>query len=157
MGGAVRTLARWRVCGFTLIELLIALAIVGILAAIAYPSYISSISKTKRRAAEVCLASFSTHMERFYTTNLRYDRDSSGVAVSDATLAALGIDCASDRNTGKDYQYAFTEDSLGASTYELRAVPNALQASRDARCSTLTLNQAGTRGITGTGSVADCW
>ena len=148
---------RWSARGFTLVELMIALAIVGILAAIAYPSYISSISKTKRRAAEVCLASFATHMERFYTTHLRYDRDSDGVAVSDATLAALGLDCASERNTGKDYRYAFAEDSLGASTYDLRAIPNALQASRDGRCGTLTLDQAGTRGITGTGRVADCW
>ena len=146
-----------RSAGFTLVELLIAVAIVGILAAIAYPSYIGSITKTKRRAAEVCLSSFATHMERYYTTNLRYDRDTAGVAITSAALTGLGLDCASADNTGKSYSYTFAAGSPTATTYTLQAVPNAQQAARDARCGTLTLTQAGVRGITGTTSVAQCW
>src|SRR3546814_10324649 len=61
--------------GFTLIELIIVVTIVAILALIAYPSYINSITRSKRAAATACLSSYATFMERFYTTNLRYDVD----------------------------------------------------------------------------------
>ncbi|WP_020648881.1 type IV pilin protein [Solimonas variicoloris] len=144
-----------RQSGFTLIELIIAVAIVGILAAIAYPSYINSITKTKRRAAEVCLSSYATFMERFYTTNLRYDEDLAGNAMNSAALQALGLDCASDQNTGKDYSYAF--ESVAAAAYTLKAVPIDAQADRDTRCGTLTLDHTGTRGATGSAGVAECW
>src|SRR3546814_2617218 len=64
--------------GFTLIELIIVVTIVAILALIAYPSYINSITRSKRAAATACLSSYATFMERFYTTNLRYDVDTAG-------------------------------------------------------------------------------
>ena len=143
--------------GFTLMELMVAVAIVGILAAIAIPSYTKSVTKTNRRAAEVCLASFATHMERFYTTNLRYDQTVAGVAMNTAALQALGLDCASNANTGSTYSYAFGTGSPTASTYTLIAAPSGTQATRDAKCGSLTLNQAGVRAVTGTASVADCW
>ncbi|HER34946.1 MAG: type IV pilin protein [Halothiobacillaceae bacterium] len=143
--------------GFTLIELMIVVAIIGILAAIAYPSYINSVVKTKRAAATACLSEYANYMERFYTTNLRYDEDRGGTAVS---LPAL--DCASNANTGDDYAYSF----LGTptrSTFVLRAVPQNAQATRD-DCGTLTLDQAGTRGAgvdddgnIDTSTVDQCW
>ncbi|HWU69281.1 MAG TPA: type IV pilin protein [Stenotrophobium sp.] len=138
--------------GFTLIELLITVAVVGVLAAIVYPVYTSSITKTHRRAAEACLSNYASYMERFYTANMRYDQDASGNA---NTLPVF--DCASTSNTGKDYSY--TASTLSRTAYTLSATPVAggAQASRDAACGALTLNQAGTRGVGSTATVADCW
>ncbi|WP_028079480.1 type IV pilin protein [Solimonas soli] len=132
--------------GFSLIELMIVVLIVGILARIAYPSYVKSVTKTKRRAAEACLSNYATYMERFYATNLRYDQDLAGTAISLPTL-----DCAGTQNTGKDYGYSLS--TVAASSYTLQAVPTGKQAIRDTQCGTLTLNQTGTRGA----GTTDCW
>lgn len=144
-----------RSAGFTLIELMIAVVIIGILATIAYPSYVKSITKSQRKAGEACLSNYATFMERFYTTNLRYDQDTDS---NDVELPAL--DCASDGSTGKSYGYELDSTKLGASTYGLKAVPKNAQASRDAECGTLTLDQAGTRGAAGSTeaeAVEKCW
>lgn len=140
-----------RPSGFTLIELMVVVLVVAIIAAVAYPSYISSVTKTKRAAAEACLSEYANYMERYYTTNLRYDQDGGGNANS---LPAL--DCASAQNTGEAYEYSFPAAPT-ATTYTIQAVPQGAQASRDAQCGTLTLDQAGTKGISGTGTVATCW
>lgn len=139
--------------GFTLIELVITVAIVAILALIAYPSYTNAITKTKRKAAEACLVSYATFMERYYTTNMRYDRDTGGVAMSTATLQGLGLDCASAQNTGANYSYAFDTGSPTATTYTLKATPSGAQATADAQCGTLSVTSGGTRGVTGSGGV----
>ncbi|HZP11003.1 MAG TPA: type IV pilin protein [Nevskiaceae bacterium] len=144
--GAMKALAR----GFTLIELLVAMAILAVLLRIAVSSYTSSVAKTKRRAAEACLANYGTYMERYYTTNLTY------VGMDNTALTALGLDCASAAQTGSDYTYSFTATPTAAA-FTLQAVPGTVQSGRDARCGTLTLDQTGNRGISGSSTVADCW
>lgn len=136
--------------GFSLIELVIVVAIVGILSAIAYPSYLQSITKSRRAAAEACLANFATHMERFYTTNMRYTE-------ADGSAPDLpALDCASAQGTGEHYTYAFNAAPT-VSTFVLQAQPKGTQATRDAGCGTLTLNHAGTRNVTGSYGVDNCW
>lgn len=139
-----------RQAGVTLLELLIVVAIVAILSAIALPSYTRYITKTNRAAAAACLATDANYMERFYTSNLRYDQDTTKTPMTLPTP-----DCASTAQTGNNYSYAVS--NLTATTYTLTATPINAQLKRDTMCGTLTLDQTGTRTDSGSGAVADCW
>ncbi|MCC4620365.1 type IV pilin protein, partial [Xanthomonas cassavae CFBP 4642] len=58
--------------GFTLIELMIVVAVVGILAAVAYPSYAEHIRKSRRAQAKADLVEYAQMAERSHTTNNTY-------------------------------------------------------------------------------------
>ncbi len=120
--------------GFTLIELMIVVAIVGILAAIAYPSYRSHVQHGYRSEGIAMLSDAAARMERFYAQNNTY------AATPDVT--ALGYAASpAPSPTGKynlSYKVAPT-----STTYTLQVVPVGAQATDP--CGTLTLNQAGTQ------------
>ena len=72
-GPLARVRARPRpAAGFTLIEVLIVVAIVGILAAIAYPSYVDHVNKTRRTDAQLSLLAERQAMERCRSTSYTY-------------------------------------------------------------------------------------
>ena len=137
------------VAGFTLIELLITIAIVAILATIAYSTYQDSIVRSRRAAGAACLQERAQFMERFYTTNLAY--------VTAAGVAAPIAQCDAEISPHYQIQYQVAPTAAAPRVYTLRAVPQAAQATRDTACGTLTINQAGVRGRTGTAPVTDCW
>lgn len=143
-----------RSAGFTLIEMMIVVAIIAILSAIAYPSYIKYITRTHRVAAEGCLSQYANYMERFYTTNLAYNSAANPNPFATAG-ATLGFDCASAQQTGANYSYGLPSSS--ATAYVIQAVPINTQLARDTQCGTLQLNQAGQRKANGSTVVTGCW
>lgn len=132
--------------GFTLVELMIVVAIIAILAAIAYPSYTNYITKTRRSAAAACAVEAAQYMERYYTTKMTY---------LNAVLPQT--QCMNDLAGSYTIQLS-AAPALAATSYTVEAVPEGTQASRDTKCGTLSINQAGTKAETGSAATAaECW
>ncbi|MGY8871353.1 MAG: type IV pilin protein [Pseudomonadales bacterium] len=134
--------------GVTLIELMIVVAIIGILSAIAYPSYQQYILSSWRATASGCVLSLAQNMEWRYTSNMSYDNGDAGATPPvPATLPVAS--CTTENGIASRYTFNAT---IAATTYTIRAVPQIT----DAQCGTLSITQTGARGA-GTGSVQDCW
>ncbi|MGH8642969.1 MAG: type IV pilin protein [Gammaproteobacteria bacterium] len=138
--------------GFTLIEILIVVAVIGILAAIAYPAYQDQVRKSRRGQLKADLTELAQILERNFTEANRYDQNSAGVAL---TIGTLPLFNQSPRTGTANYTITLITlppPPTPASTFTLTAVPTGAQAGDP--CGTYTLNQAGTKTATGP---ADCW
>lgn len=133
--------------GFTLIELMIALSVVAILAAIAYPTYTDSVRKARRAQAKADLVVLAQRAERFYSLNNSYA----------GFWATVGT---TDRKSPRDgtayYTLARTPDDSSPTQFTLTATPQSTQTA-DRGCGVLSIDQAGTRSISGTLEKSRCW
>lgn len=148
-----------RQAGVTMIELLITVVIIGILVSIAYPSYQTYVLRANRAAAQGVLMEAAQFLERNYTTNNCYHRSDGVCATARASTNCVGaageVDltglCVAPKEGTARHNISFT--SILSQSYTLQAVP----IGTDPLCGTLTLTNAGIKGESGTGTVADCW
>ncbi|SEL57118.1 type IV pilin protein [Ectothiorhodospira marina] len=118
--------------GFTLIEVMITVAIIGILASIAYPSYTRYVERTQVSDGKVALSEAAQRMERCYTSEMTY---------ANCTIA----------NQSPEGYYSISAQA-DASSYTLTATgADGRVAAESSECHTLTLNHQGAR------TPGSCW
>jgi type IV pilus assembly protein PilE len=132
--------------GFTLIEAMIVVAILAIVAAIAYPSYQEHVRKARRTDAQASLFELAQFMERYYTTNGRYIQ-------SNGNAPALPFTESPKEGTTKYYDLSFSGTPTSAA-YTLQAAPKG--AMQNDQCGALTLSNTGVKGQSN-GNASTCW
>lgn len=131
--------------GVTLIELVIVVSIIGILAAIAVPSYRQYVLRANRAEAKSALLNLAAAQEKFYLQNNTYATNS---LLSTAAPAGLGLPA----TTEKGYYTLSIANGANAAGFSATATAAGGQAV-DSSCATFTIDQTGTRSATST----DCW
>ena len=153
--------------GFTLAELLIAVVLVGILAAIAIPSYSSYVTRGQRSAAKAALLQSAQFLERNYTAFGCYNQTSATCGTASAVAITTPVAQYAPTDGGQP-SYVLTFASQSASTYTLQATPcgetscptGSNQTFDDTDCGVLTLSNTGAKGASGnigSGNPAACW
>ncbi len=139
----------YRQAAFTLIEVMIVVAIVGILAAIAYPSYQEFIRRSARAEARAVVLNMAQIQERNFS-------DRGAYATVDGSSAAPWA--ASSYFSGTNYasrKYGIAVATANSNTtYTITATPE--NGHSDPNCGDLTLASDGTRGSS-LGNAVDCW
>jgi type IV pilus assembly protein PilE len=130
--------------GFSLIEMMIVLVMVGVLSAVAYPSYTAQVAKGRRADGKQALLELAQRMERFYSERGTY---------AGAALGSSGIYA----STSPSGYYTLSIATQTADGFKITATPTGKQA--DDACSVLGYNNLGeqTVGSSATQTVAQCW
>lgn len=148
--GGVMSARLGRNCGagFTLIEMMIVVAIVALLASIALPSYNEYVARARRGDAKTVLLENAQFMERYFTQNNSY--------LNAGANPVLPILEAPKDGAIKFYDISFVGTN-SATAFTVQAVPKGAMASDP--CGTLTLTQAGVKGVSNGGvrTVQECW
>ncbi len=130
---------QYTVKGFTLLELMIVVAIIGIIAAIAYPSYMNSVRKSNRADAKAALNDAAQQMQRCYTLNSSYSGCDSNIATtSPEEFYTIGVNATD-------------------TTYTLTATAAKKPQTDDTNCATFTLNHLGAKTPDPDTDTYRCW
>lgn len=124
--------------GFTLIELMIAVAVIGILAAVGYPAYLDQIRKARRAEAQAALMNISARQQQRLLDTRSYA----------TTVDALNITIPN--TVLQTYTVTLTVGTATVPTFTAMATPSSGSQAAD-KCGALSINQVGTK------SPASCW
>lgn len=146
--------------GFTLVELMISVLIVGVLAAIAYPSYMNTVRKTHRSDATVTLNDLATRLQRCFTANSTFVHNATATATMPITTCDVAVKVAAGVTTENKY-YVVKGTDITATTFTLTAEPptGGVQA-KDTDCMKFVLDHTGRRKAqngSGGDTTATCW
>ena len=156
------TRERSKLHGFTLIELMITVAIVALLASIAYPAYTGSILKGRRAEGRTALLNLLQQQERYLTQTGSY---------LTFGAAATGNNGTSKDGTGVSIPFKTTSGDGGSGSYQLAAAActgsalnecvtlTAVPMKSDADAGTLSLTSTGAKSCTGAKASVKgvCW
>ena len=130
--------------GFTLIELLIVVLIVGILSAVALPSYRAYVQRSQRAEAQAFMTAFAAKQQQFLLDTRAY-----AATVVDASVTVPA-------NVSRWYTISLPAPATSPPAFTLTLTPKTGQDEES--CGTLTINQLGAKTATKGGSaVSGCW
>lgn len=135
--------------GFTLTEIMIVVAIIGIIAAFAYPSYVEQIRKSKRSDAKIALQQIAQRQETHFVKNYTYADK----------LSVLGF--SADTIPSQENDYNITISAATATSYTIQATPASSSGQvKDTKCASFTLDHMGrkvAKDSAGTVTTDKCW
>lgn len=136
--------------GFTLVEIMIVVAIVGVIAMIAVPSYQDTVRKSSRKMANATLIEVAGRQEQYFLNNKQYASDLTllGFPANGFYIDKEGEETAASES-GSVYLVQISAST--ASSFTLQAVPQSGQSADT--CGTLSYTNTGSRTPTTDG----CW